>query len=143
MIVNQARIFNFGFASNMVLLLWCVCGGLLAHMLEANFLTILLKPIYGKPVDTAQDILDMGLTLIYPPDAESQKQMLMDSPYYVTRKLAERAIVPKVIFCCTESSLLISNFLGRIGTKMMSGLKIKFLIKVLLFMRVASCTRMS
>ena len=127
----------------MVLLLWCVCGGLLAHMLEANFLTILLKPVYEKPVDTALDILDRGLTVIYSPGTESIKEMLMNSPYYITRTLAERTIVPKVIFSCTESFHLISNFLGRVGLRMMSGPKIKFLIKVLLFMRVASCTRMS
>ena len=127
----------------MVLLLWCVCGGLLAHMLEANFLTILLKPVYENPIDTAQDILDRGLTVIYSPGTESIKEMLMNSPYYITRTLAERTIVPKVIFSCTESFHLISNFLGRVGLRMMSGPKIKFLIKVLLFMRVASCTRMS
>ena len=99
MIVNQARRFNFGFASNMVLLLWCVCGGLLAHMLEANFLTILLKPVYEKPVDTALDILDRGLTVISYPGAEALVERLKNSPFYVTRTLAERTIVPWVIFC--------------------------------------------
>ena len=97
MIINQAARFNFGFASNMVLLLWCICGGLLAHMLEANFLTILLKPKYGKAIDTAEDILDRGLTLIHPPGGESIREMFMKSPFYVIRTLAERAIVPKVI----------------------------------------------
>ena len=65
--MNQAARFNFGFASNMVLLLWCVCGGFLLHMLEANYLTMLVKPYYEKPVDTAQDVIDKGLTVIaYP-----------------------------------------------------------------------------
>ena len=82
----------------MVLLLWCVCGGLLAYMLEANFLTILLKPNYEKPINTAQDILDRGLEVMYTPGAESLKTTLMNSPYYITRTLAERTIVPKVIF---------------------------------------------
>ena len=102
MILNQAARLNFGFASNMVLLLWCVCGGLLAHMLEANFLTILLKPNYEKFVDTAQDVLDMGLTVIFYPGYENTVELLKNSPYYTTRTLAERTIVPKVIFCCTE-----------------------------------------
>ena len=39
----------------MVLLLWCVCGGLLLHMLEANYLTMLLKPSYEKAVDAPQE----------------------------------------------------------------------------------------
>ena len=86
----------------MVFLLWCVFGGLLAHMLEANFLTILLLPNYENPIDTAEDLLDSGLAVIYIPGAVSKKDILMNSPYYITRTLAERAIVPKVIFCCTE-----------------------------------------
>ena len=40
-------------------------------MLEANFLTILLKPNYEKFVDTAKDVLDMGLTVVVYPGAES------------------------------------------------------------------------
>ena len=131
MIINQAAHFNFGFASNMVLLLWCVFGGLLAHMLEANFLTILLIPNYEKPIDTAEDLIDRGLALIYSPGGESKKEEMMNSPYYITRTLAERAIV------VLKYSLLISNFLGRTGISMMSGLKKKFLIKIQLLLSVA------
>ena len=105
----------------MVLLLWCVCGGLLAHMLEANFLTILLKPVYEKPINTAQDILDRGFAIIFPPYSEDTKKILMNSPYYTTRALAESAIVPKVIFCYTESFLFNLYFLGRIGLNLMLG----------------------
>ena len=67
-------------------------------MLEANFLTILLKPVYEKPIDTAKDVLDRGLTVIHPPGTESIVEMLKNSPSEVTRTLAERTIVPKVIF---------------------------------------------
>ena len=143
MIINQAAHFNFGFASNMVLLLWCVFGGLLAHMLEANFLTILLIPNYEKPIDTAEDLIDRGLALIYSPGGESKKEEMMNSPYYITRTLAERTIVPKVTFYYVES--LHSNFLfiGRIGLSMISGLKIKFLIKVLLLRKLACCMTLS
>ena len=143
MIVNQAARFNFGFASNMLLLLWCVCGGLLLHMLEANFLTILLIPNYENPIDTAQDVLDRGLEIIYIPGSESEKKTMMNSPYYITRTLGERTIVPKVTFCHVES--IHSNFLfiGRIGLSMISGLKIKFLIKVLLLRKLACCMTLS
>ena len=95
LILNQAARFNFGFASNMVLLLWCVCGGLLLHMLEANFLTILLKPNYEKAVDTAKDVLDRGLTVIYAPGSEGIVELLKNSPDYTARTLAERTIVCK------------------------------------------------
>ena len=97
--MNQAARFNFGLASNIVLLVWCVFGGLLLHMFEANFLTILLKPNYEKAVDSAQEILDMGLTVINAPGTESMVEIMKNSPDEITRTLAERTVVPKVIFC--------------------------------------------
>ena len=97
MILNQAARLNFGFASNMVLLLWCVCGGFLVHMFEANFLTILLKPNYEKPIDTAQDLADRGLSVILSPGMKSKVEILKNSPSNITRTLAERTIVAKVI----------------------------------------------
>ena len=90
--------FNFGFASNMVLLLWCVCGGLLLHMLEANYLTILLKPNYEKAIDTAVDIRDRNLSVITMPFLKSIVEELKNSPAKIDREIAERIIVPKVIF---------------------------------------------
>ena len=79
----------------MVLLLWCVFGGLLLHMFEANFLTILLKPNYEKAVDTAQDVLDRGLEVIKPPGAESKVEIMKNSPDKITRTLGERTTVCK------------------------------------------------
>ena len=67
-------------------------------MFEANFLSILLKPSYEKAVDTAQDVLDRGLTVILPPGTESGVEILKNSPSIITRTLAERSVVPKVIF---------------------------------------------
>ena len=83
----------------MVLLLWCVFGGFLAHMLEVNYLTILLKPNYEKAIDNAQDILDRGMTVIYPPGSGSLVEILKNSPHKNIRDLAEMIFVPKVIFC--------------------------------------------
>ena len=81
----------------MVLMLWCVCGGLLLHMLEANYLNILLKPNYEKAIDSAEDILARGLSVIYPPGYKSTVEIMKNSPSKITRQLAERTIVPKVI----------------------------------------------
>ena len=91
------RRFKFGFASNMALLLWCVCGGLLLHMLEANYLSILLKPNYEKPIDTAQDVFDRNLKIIFPPYRESSVEFLKNSPFAVNRALAKMTVVAKVI----------------------------------------------
>ena len=96
--MNQRARLHFGFASNMVLLLWCVCGGFLLHMLEANFLTMLLKPNYEKPVDFEQDILDRGLRLITVVGGESKVETWKISPAETTRRLAGVTDVPKVIF---------------------------------------------
>ena len=45
-------------------------------MLEANYLSILLKPSYEKAIDTAQDVLDTGLTVIHSPGSESIVEIL-------------------------------------------------------------------
>ena len=67
-------------------------------MLESNYLTILLKPYFEKPVDTAEDIIDRDLDIIYYPGSEAIVEQLKNSPLEVNRALAERRIVPKVIF---------------------------------------------
>ena len=65
-------------------------------MLEANYLTMLLKPSYEKAIDTAQDILDRNLTVISAPGTESMMEIMKNSPFNTTRTLAEKTIIPKV-----------------------------------------------
>ena len=72
-------------------------------MLECNYLTILLKQNYGKYVDTAEDVLDMGLTVMYYPGAEAFVVAYKNSPSPIIRTLAERTVVAKVIFWSIES----------------------------------------
>ena len=67
-------------------------------MLECNYLTMLLKPSYGKPVDTAEDIIDRGLDIIRYPGNKAIVEDMKKSTSIITRTLAERSIVPKVIF---------------------------------------------
>ena len=69
-------------------------------MLESNYLTMLMKPTYEKPVDSQEDIIDMGLNVIYPPGFESTVKEILNDPSSSdkARKIAERVIVPKVIF---------------------------------------------
>ena len=67
-------------------------------MMEANYLTILLTPNYEKAIDTPQDIIDRGLQVIWTPGSESTVEIWKNSPFYITRALAESAIVPEVIF---------------------------------------------
>ena len=65
--------------NDVLTLLWCVCGGFLQHFYECSFLDILLKRNYEKPVDTAQDILDRRLAVLYIPGTESRVAMSKNS----------------------------------------------------------------
>ena len=62
-------------------------------MFEANFLTILLKPSYEKPIDTAEDVMNRGLSVIYSPGTQAFVEIMKNSPSNITRTLAERTIV--------------------------------------------------
>ena len=105
--VRKFKIFSFsrvlrirfpvGVSSRIMLLLWCISGGFLLHFYESSLLDIILKQNYEKAVDTAQELLDRGLSVIVPPGQESLIEILKNSPSYVTRTLAERTVVPKVI----------------------------------------------
>ena len=68
------------------------------HILECNYLTVLVKPVYEKPIDTAEDIIERGITIIDFPGRESMVETLKKSPFPLTRKLAENTYVAKVVF---------------------------------------------
>ena len=88
---------EFGFSSKMVLLMWCVWGGFLLHILECNYLTVLVKPVYEKPIDTAEDIIERGIKIIEAPGTESMVESLKRSPFPLARALAENTYVAKVV----------------------------------------------
>ena len=89
--------FPFGFSSRMIFLLWCVCGGFLLHFFECLLLDTLLKPNYEDPVDTAEDVRDRGLNVIWFPGYEYFKKMQIEQNVSaITRALAKRTTVAKV-----------------------------------------------
>ena len=67
-------------------------------MLESNYLTILITPAYEKPVDTPEDIIERGLTIIYNPGSESMMNAMAGSENKIDRDLAALTYVAKVIF---------------------------------------------
>ena len=71
-------------------------------MLEANYLTILLKPNYADPIDTVEDVLDRGLPPLFDFFLEGTRQRMLQSESSMIRTLAERTVVAKVIFCFIE-----------------------------------------
>ena len=48
-----------------------------------------------KPIDSAEDVMDRGLTVIWPPGVESVLGIYKNSPSNITGTLAERTIVCK------------------------------------------------
>ena len=80
----------------MVLLMWCVLRGFLLHILECNYLTVLVKPVYEMPIDTAEDIIERGITTLMCPGVESMVEMDKKSPSPLTRAIAEKTYVAEV-----------------------------------------------
>ena len=66
-------------------------------MFESNYFTMLMKPVYEEPIDSAEDILDRGLSVISTSGNEAILEEMKNSPFAVIRGLAERTIVPEVI----------------------------------------------
>ena len=93
----------------MVFLLWAVMGTFLFHILECNFLTILIKPNYEKPVDTAEDIIERGLNIIGIPWTTALIVDMKKSPSKIIRDLAEVYVVPEVKVPLKQSKLFLTQ----------------------------------
>ena len=85
-----------GLSSRFIVILWAVFGGFLYHILLSNYLTVLIKPSYDAPVDTAQDVWDRGLIINIVPVGAIWKQFLEVSGIPIYNKLAERVVLAKV-----------------------------------------------
>ena len=57
---------------------------------------MLVKPVYEKPVDTAEDIIERGLTIILDPYAGSVVETEKKSPFESVRQMAELSYVSTV-----------------------------------------------
>ena len=76
--------------------MWSVCGGFLLYFLTSNYLSVLIKPSYQKPVETSEDVIARKLTIIDSPGKESIVEAAKNSPYPIVRQLAELRYVTKV-----------------------------------------------
>ena len=51
---------------NLLWLLWAICGGFfITNFLLSNWLTMLVMPVFDKPVDIAQVIININLYFIF------------------------------------------------------------------------------
>ena len=65
---------------NMGALVWGIGGGLILYFLTCNFLTLLVKPSWDKPIRTISDLLERDMGLILLPRQDIFIQIMRDSP---------------------------------------------------------------
>ena len=84
-----------GRSSNFAYTIWAVFGGFILHFLLSNYLTVLLRPTFEKPVETAADIISRDITPFYFPGGHIWKQFFADSqnPHY--REISRRLRIAK------------------------------------------------
>ena len=68
-------------------------GGFILHFLLSNFLTVLLKPSYEKPVESAADLINRGITPFY--YGEIWRQFFAASPDPNYQEISRRIVIAK------------------------------------------------
>ena len=81
-------------ASNLVFTIWAVFGGFILHFLLSTYLTVLLRPSYEKPVETAADLIERDITPFYIPGGEIYRQLFAASLDPNVQEIARRLIFP-------------------------------------------------
>ena len=81
-------------ASNLVYTIWAVFGGFILHFLLSNYLSVLLRPSYEEPVDTAADLIKRDITPFVDPGSDIYLQYFAASADPIYQELSERLYVP-------------------------------------------------
>ena len=80
-------------SSKFLFLIWITAGGFLLHCYEAIYLSMLLKPVMEKPMETAKELRENGIIPIIVPKGDIYKKALELSPDPHYRELGERAMM--------------------------------------------------
>ena len=84
-------------SGNFVYMIWAVFGGFILNFLLFNFLTVLLRPSYEKPVETAGDLLNRNITPFHNPIGKIFIPLFENSPYpEYTTKYPGKWLLPKI-----------------------------------------------
>ena len=89
--------FPFNFSPRALFFLWSICGGFLVLFSESLILDVIMKKYYEDPVDTAQDVIDRNMSVIYTPGSESILENEKNSPSDLTKALVKLTEVANVI----------------------------------------------
>ena len=70
-------------------------GGFILHFLLSNYLTVLLRPRYEEPVETAADLIKRDITPFMAPGGEIFKQVFAASSDPVYQEISQRLVIVK------------------------------------------------
>ena len=70
-----------------------MCGGFILHFLLSNYLTVLLRPRYEEPVETAADLIKRNITPILFPGSELWVEFFATSPDPVYQDLSRKFVI--------------------------------------------------
>ena len=82
-------------ANNLVFTIWAVFGGFILHFLLSNYLTVLLRPRYEEPVETAADLIKRNIIPFYVPGGTNIKHFFAVSSDPNYQEISQRLIIPK------------------------------------------------
>ena len=77
-------------SSNLIFTIWAV-----VHFLLCNFLTVLLRPSYEEPVETAKDLINRNIIPFNAPGTEMWIQFFADSPDPIYQEISRRLVIAK------------------------------------------------
>ena len=75
--------------------IWAVFGGFILHFLLSNYLTVLLRPRYEEPVETASDLIKRNITPVYVPMGKIIVKIFAGSPDPNYKEISRRIVVAK------------------------------------------------
>ena len=70
-------------------------GGFILHFLLSNYLTVLLRPSYEEPVETAADLIKRNITPFFQPGGETYIDFFAEFSDPVYQEISQRLVVAK------------------------------------------------
>ena len=80
-------------ASKLIFTVWAVFGGFILHFLLSNYLTVLLRPSYEVPVETAADLIKRDITPFVWAGGQIYRQILAAYSDPVYQELSRRLVI--------------------------------------------------
>ena len=82
-------------SSNLVYTIWAVFGGFILHFLLSSYLTVLLKPSFEDPVETAEDLIKRDIIPFSHPGSNRYIEWFADYPDPYYKQIAPRLHITK------------------------------------------------